>query len=82
MTSTVSANPQTSASSVRVVLIEDVREVRDGLSALISGTAGYDCVATYGRMETALARVVADLPDVILTDLGLPGMSESRESRV
>ena len=60
---------------MRVVLIEDVREVRDGLSALISGTAGYDCVATYGRMETALSRIESDKPDVVLTDLGLPGMS-------
>jgi DNA-binding NarL/FixJ family response regulator len=75
MTYTVAATPQTPASSLRVVLIEDIREVRDGLSALISGTAGYECVATYGRMETALARIEADKPDVILTDLGLPGMS-------
>jgi len=74
MTITVAA-PQTPASSMRVVLIEDVREVRDGLSALISGTAGYDCVATYGRMETALSRIESDKPDVVLTDLGLPGMS-------
>jgi DNA-binding NarL/FixJ family response regulator len=75
MTFTVAATLQTPASSLRVVLIEDVREVRDGLSALISGTTGYECVATYGRMETALARIEADAPDVILTDLGLPGMS-------
>ena len=60
---------------MRVVLIEDVREVRDGLAALISGTTGYECIASYGRMETALARIESDRPDVILTDLGLPGMS-------
>ena len=61
--------------TLRIVLIEDIREVRDGLSALISGTAGYKCVAAYGRMETALASIVNDKPDVILTDLGLPGVS-------
>ena len=75
MTSTLAATPQIPVKNLRVVLIEDVREVRDGLSALISGTSGYECIATYGRMETALGRVVADKPDVILTDLGLPGMS-------
>jgi len=74
---TVSAaiDPESNSRDMRVVLIEDVREVRDGLSALISGTPGYNCVATYGRMETALAKITSDNPDVILTDLGLPGIS-------
>jgi DNA-binding NarL/FixJ family response regulator len=65
--------PQTK--TLRVVLIEDVRDVRDGLAALISGTAGYKCVAAYGMMETALAHIKQDQPDIILTDLGLPGIS-------
>jgi DNA-binding NarL/FixJ family response regulator len=75
MTPTVNTNPKTSASPLRVVLIEDLREVREGLAALINGTAGYKCVASYGMMETALARIERDAPDIILTDLGLPGMS-------
>ena len=60
---------------LRVVLIEDLREIREGLSALISGTSGFKCVSSYGMMETALARIERDQPDIILTDLGLPGMS-------
>jgi hypothetical protein len=36
---------------LHVVLIQDVREVREGLAALISGTTGYECVAAYGMME-------------------------------
>lgn len=75
MTVSVAPDRKTPSQTLRVVLIEDVREVRDGLSALISGTSGYECVATYGRMETALSRISGDHPDVILTDLGLPGMS-------
>jgi DNA-binding NarL/FixJ family response regulator len=73
MTPTTGTQPQTK--TLRVVLIEDVRDVRDGLAALISGTAGYKCVAAYGMMETALARIKQDQPDIILTDLGLPGIS-------
>ncbi|MDQ6787422.1 MAG: response regulator transcription factor [Acidobacteriota bacterium] len=61
--------------SLRVVLIEDLREIREGLTALINGTAGFRCVASYGMMETALAKIESDAPDAILTDLGLPGMS-------
>jgi len=66
---------QNAASNLRVVLIEDLREIREGLTALINGTAGFQCVASYGMMETALAKIERDAPDVILTDLGLPGMS-------
>jgi DNA-binding NarL/FixJ family response regulator len=58
-----------------VVIIEDVRDVRDGLSVLINGTTGFRCIAAYRTMEDALARVSADGTDVILTDIGLPGMS-------
>ena len=60
---------------IRVVLIEDLREVREGLTVLINGTIGYTCAGSYRTMEEALARRSRDLPDVILTDIGLPGMS-------
>jgi DNA-binding NarL/FixJ family response regulator len=63
------------AKQLRVVLIEDLREVRESLAALISGTMGFECVAAYGMMETALARIESDRPDIILTDLALPGIS-------
>jgi DNA-binding NarL/FixJ family response regulator len=75
MSQTTNFNSNISAELLRVVLIEDLREVREGLSALISGTAGYKCVAAYSMMEIALARIERDNPDIILTDLGLPGMS-------
>jgi DNA-binding NarL/FixJ family response regulator len=60
---------------LRVVLIEDLRDIREGLTALINGTDGFKCVASFGMMETALARIEREQPDAILTDLGLPGMS-------
>lgn len=71
----INIQPKTSAAILRVALIEDLREIREGLVALINGTAGFNCVASYGMMETALARIENDKPDIILTDLGLPGMS-------
>lgn len=60
---------------MRVVIIEDLRDIREGLKALINGTSGFRCSAAYGMMETALVKISGDKPDVILTDLGLPGMS-------
>lgn len=74
-TAEIQVHNRSVADEARVVLIEDLREIREGLSALICGTAGFNCVAAYGMMETALARIEGDRPDVILTDLGLPGMS-------
>jgi DNA-binding NarL/FixJ family response regulator len=75
MTPAVDLVSETSSTGSRVVLIEDLREVREGLTALINGTIGFKCVAAYGMVETALSRIAHDNPDIILTDLGLPGMS-------
>ena len=58
-----------------VVIIEDMREVREGLAALINGTRGFACAGSHRTMEDALRRVKEETPDVILTDIGLPGMS-------
>src|SRR5579871_2763954 len=59
---------------IRVAIVEDQCEIREGLKALISGTTGYACVGAWGSMEDALARIGRDLPDVLLADIGLPGM--------
>jgi len=60
---------------MKVVVIEDLREVREGLTALINGSHGFKCIGSYYSMEAALLRLGDDKPDVILTDIGLPGMS-------
>lgn len=60
---------------IRVVVIEDMREVREGLVSLINGTRGFQCVGSFFSMETALASIDKNLPDVVLTDIGLPGMN-------
>ncbi len=60
---------------VRVGIIEDKRELREGLMMLINGTPGYRCLQTSRSMEEALTKVRLELPDVMLVDIGLPGMS-------
>lgn len=61
--------------TIKVVIVEDMRDVREGLMALINGTHGFHCAGSYRTMEEALARMSGDCPEVILTDIGLPGMS-------
>ena len=62
-------------SPVSVAIIEDHREFRDYLTALISGTEGFHCTGSFRSVEEALPRIKAHVPDVILLDIGLPGMS-------
>ena len=67
---------QTSDSSwIKVAIIEDRREMREGLSYLIGSTEGYRLTASFGSIEEALEGLGDDLPDVALVDIGLPGMS-------
>jgi len=62
-------------STLRVALVDDEREVREGLAALINGTPGFVCPARFRTMEEALRDLPAAAPDLALIDLGLPGMS-------
>src|SRR3954465_13420841 len=64
-----------SAATLRVAIIEDQRDVRDGLAALINGTCGFVCAARFRTMEEALDVLGPHDADVVLVDLGLPGMS-------
>lgn len=64
------------------MIVEDMRVVREGLTVLINGTAGFQCLASYRTMEEALAGIHDPLPNVILTDIGLPGISGIEGTRV
>jgi DNA-binding NarL/FixJ family response regulator len=61
--------------AIKAAIIEDQREIREGLALLIDATDGYRCTGSYRSMEEALARIGGELPDVALVDIGLPGMS-------
>jgi DNA-binding NarL/FixJ family response regulator len=60
---------------IKVAIIEDRREIREGLAMLIEGTDGFRCTGSFRSMEEALAQIGRDRPDVVLNDIGLPGMS-------
>ncbi len=63
------------SSEIRVAIIEDERDIRECLTFLIDGTDGYSCSGSYRTMEEALDRLPRQLPDIVLSDIGLPGMN-------
>jgi DNA-binding NarL/FixJ family response regulator len=60
---------------VRVAIVEDQRDIREGLRFLIDGTPGYACAGAFAAMEPALTALSPAVADIVLMDLGLPGMS-------
>ena len=62
-------------SPIRVAIIEDQRDIRECLTFLINGTEGFSCTGGYRSMEEALDRIGSALPDIVLADIGLPGMN-------
>ncbi len=60
---------------VRVVIVEDQRATRQGLADLIGTSPGLAVAGQHESMEEALPAIQAHPPDVVLVDIGLPGMS-------
>ncbi|MEK6304683.1 MAG: response regulator transcription factor, partial [Acidobacteriota bacterium] len=61
--------------TIKVAIVEDRREIREGLTMLISGTDGFVCAGSYRSVEETLDKISHQLPDLVLMDIGLPGMS-------
>jgi DNA-binding NarL/FixJ family response regulator len=63
------------SNATRVAIVEDQFRIREGLRVLIDGTSGYQCTGAFGSVEEALPAIGSQAPDVVLLDIGLPGMS-------
>lgn len=60
---------------IKVSLVEDNLPLATELEKSLSEAEGIKCIGVYTSAEEALRSVPANLPDVILVDLRLPGMS-------
>lgn len=64
-----------SASLVRIVIVEDQPRVAESLAKLINRAPGFQVIGSCPNGETAVSEVPQLKPDVVLMDIGLPGMS-------
>lgn len=60
---------------INVAVVEDNNTIREGLKILIDGTKGYTCVATYSECKTMMENIEDIKPDILLIDIGLPGIN-------
>lgn len=63
---------------IKIAIIEDKRQTREGLAALINGTEGFRCTGTFDSMEEALTKVNSQNADLVLVDIGSPGIEQMR----
>jgi len=60
---------------ITVSIVEDDRDTRDHLAALLNSTTTLRCLHTYPTGEKALGDIPREPPTVVLVDINLPGMS-------
>ncbi len=62
-------------STIRVVLADDHALVRRGVRAWLEDSGGIEIVAEAADGDTALALVATHQPDVLITDIEMPGLN-------
>lgn len=61
--------------TIKVAIVEDREDVRAGLAYLIDGSPGFDCVGAYESAEDAISVFGRVEVNIVLMDIGLPGMN-------
>ena len=59
---------------INVSIVEDIDDIRNALRVLIDGSPGFECVHVYADAEEALQDMSSKSIDIVLMDIGLPGM--------
>ena len=59
---------------MRVLIVKDNRLLLENLRLLLDGETGIDVVGAFATAEEALPCILAASPDIMLTDLDLPGL--------
>ena len=60
---------------ISVAIVDDQRDIREGLRNLLNMSEGIRCICTFGDAESAIKGIRKAQPDVVLMDIDLPEMS-------
>lgn len=59
----------------RIVIVEDDDVIRESYRVIVDSALNYKVVGSYSSCEECLKHIRRVLPDIILMDIGLPGMN-------
>jgi len=60
---------------ITICIIEDLIEIQNGLKTIIESDSRFELLQCFGNAETAIAELPLLKPDIVLTDINLPGKS-------
>lgn len=60
---------------IKICIVEDLKEVRDGMTSLLTLDERFEVLATFADAEKAADELPAWQPDIIIMDINLPGMN-------
>ena len=61
--------------SITICIVEDLKEVRDGMTSLLTFDERFEVLATFPDAEKAAEELPAWQPDIVIMDINLPGMN-------
>lgn len=60
---------------IKVSIVEDEGIIRSGIVELLDSTEEFECLGDYPHAEAVLDDISKNIPDIIIMDIQLPGMS-------
>ena len=68
--------------NIKVAVCEDNEQFRDSLIQFIDDSPGYEIVFALASAESIITSIEKDLPDIILMDIDMPGISGIRATEL
>ena len=62
-------------SAITICIVEDLEEVRNGMTSLLTLDERFEVLATFHDAERATKELPAWQPDIVIMDINLPGMN-------